>query len=153
MSTGEAPRARVRRPGKHIVLFAAAALAVMGAGVLGFRQSSPESAVREAASATVPLGEFLVDLSPDRTGRIAYLKLSASVALPAARAKPAAARLEAERAIVRERIAFLLRGLTPEDLAGAEGMQRLKTEMLRRINLAIAPERAEDVVILDMIVQ
>jgi len=65
----------------------------------------------------------------------------------------AATALEVREAEARERIAFLLRGLSADDLAGEEGLTLLKRELLRRINLVIAPAAAEDVAITDLIVQ
>lgn len=44
-----------------------------------------------------------------------------------------------------------LRTLRVEDLDGSMGNFRVKAEMLRRTNLVIAPERADDVLILSMV--
>lgn len=151
-------RVRVRTPGKHIVAFCAAALAMVAgaiyvAGVLASRESGKPAARAAAMTKVSPegvaLGEFLVDLAPDRTGRAAYMRLALTVRGDA----EAAAGLKAREAEARERIAFLLRGLSADDLVGEEGMTLVKREALRRINLVIAPAEAEDVAITDMIVQ
>jgi flagellar basal body-associated protein FliL len=149
-------RVRVRTPGKHIVLFVAAALAVAGAG-LNFMNSADAPSARPprivaGKTQRLPLDAFLVDLAPDRSGRTAYLKLEAVVEF-ASSDTAGAARMQQETAAVRERLSFLLRGLTPDDFAGADGMARVKTEMLRRVNLVIAPEKAADVVITDLVIQ
>ena len=54
---------------------------------------------------------------------------------------------------MRERIAFFLRELSPEDLDGTEAQARLKAELLRRVNLTIAPEAADEIVIQSFVIQ
>jgi flagellar FliL protein len=155
MSAPNEFRRRVRMPGKHIVAAAAVLVAVFaGFGILKDRRGTDAmSASADHGALVIPLDEFLVDLAPDAGGRIAYLKLVAAVRTPAARGARVAARIEEERAAVRERIGFLLRGLSPEDFRGADGMARVKKEMLRRVNLVIAPDAVEDVVITDLVIQ
>jgi flagellar FliL protein len=157
---GRPSRVRVRTPGKHIVAFAGAAL-LMTAGTIGIVKFAPRPSSAAAAPAPNPAGspseatrsralsEFLVDLAPDETGRAAYLRLAASVSAGA----EAATAVRSHEEEIRERIAFLLRGLSADDLEGAEGMSLLKEEMLRRVNLVIAPAAAEDVTITDIVVQ
>jgi flagellar protein FliL len=48
--------------------------------------------------------------------------------------------------------AAFLRELTPDDLAGSAGLHRVRMELLRRTNLAIAPRRVEGVLITQMLV-
>ncbi len=48
--------------------------------------------------------------------------------------------------------AAFLRELTPDDLAGSAGLHRVRMELLRRTNLAIAPQRVEGVLITQMLV-
>lgn len=156
MSTSaDATRIRVRMPGKHIVLFAAAALAAASAGIVIFSPSgSATSALPRDAAPTrsVPLDAFLVDLAPDRSGRIAYLRLVAEIVVPADRPQTAE-RIAREASVIRERLSFFLRGLSPEDFAGADGMARVKAELLRRVNIVIAPDAAADVVVTDIVIQ
>lgn len=152
----EIARVRVRTPGKHIVAFATAA-AVMVAGTValvnavGGREApvAATAAAVETGGDTVALGEFLVDLAPDRTGRAAYLKLGASASAGGVSARE----IERRQDEIRERLTFLLRGLSRDDIAGEEGMRLLKEEMLRRVNLVIAPQAVADVTITDIIVQ
>lgn len=150
-------RVRVRTPGKHIVAFGAAALAMIaGAVYVAGGLSARESAELAAAAAppntvagAVALSEFLVDLAPDRAGRVAYMRLAVTVRA----GSEAEAALRAREAEVRERFAFLLRGLSADDLSSDEGLELLKAELLRRVNVTIAPAVAEEVAITDMIVQ
>ncbi len=54
---------------------------------------------------------------------------------------------------VMDGIQLYLRSLTVEDVRGALGMEKLKEEMLARINRAIRPHRVEDVLFKEMLVQ
>lgn len=154
---------RVRTPGKHMVVFGAVAAAMVAAAfnVVGDARnpdisptgtSAPVSA-RSRDSESIPLKEFLVDLSPDRTGRAAYLRLTASAQAAPATADSVAAALRNRQAEIDERLSFLFRGLSSDDFAGEDGMARVKAEMLRRVNIVIAPDAVADIVITDLIIQ
>jgi len=157
-------RRRARTPGKHIVAFVAGAVLVVGgaasilksadyAAPASRRAADPLDPVRVGRVTYVPLEEFLVDLSPDYSGHVSYAKLAASISLSGPAAARAVERIEVLRPEINERLTFLLRNLRPEDFEGAEGMARVKAEMLRRVDLVIAPERADDVVISNLVIQ
>jgi flagellar FliL protein len=159
-SASEGVRARVRTPGKYIVMFAAAALAVIFGATSLLRRVDHGAAFRPAAEKpaagpanAVALPEFLVDLSPDQDGRVTYLRLSASVLMSKRAGARGVERVTEAAPQIGERLTFLLRGLTPQDFEGEAGMARVKTEMLRRVNLVIAPDEAQDVVISDLVIQ
>ena len=156
-------RARVRTPGKYVVffLFAPVALTALGAGAwlewserrqvyekLEYRTDSDGNQLAYA-----PLPEFLVDLSPDRTGRTAYLKMRAVIAFPASEGRDAVEKIETQQSELRERLTFFLRQLRPDDLAGTEGMARVKRELTRRVNLVLQDVEAADVIIEDLVIQ
>jgi flagellar FliL protein len=46
-----------------------------------------------------------------------------------------------------------LRALTPDDVAGPGGMQRLKEDLLARSNIAVTPTKVADVLLKEMLVQ
>lgn len=150
-------RVRVRTPGKHIVAFCAAALVMIAGAIHVARMLGAESASESAAASSparsslspVALDDFLVDLAPNSAGRVAYARLSVAVHA----STDAAAALKARETEARERITFLLRGVSADDLVGEEGLTLLKDELRRRINLVIAPAEAEEVAITDLIVQ
>jgi flagellar basal body-associated protein FliL len=157
-------RLRVRTPGKHIVLFVFG-IASLVAAVVIIASRKPENAaagVRSASTvavapvlggaAIIELDEFLVDLSPDRTGRIAYLRLRAAVRAASGESAAAAEAIDVRRAELKERLSTLLRGLTADDFSGEEGLERVKREMLRRVQLVIGPI-ASEVIVTDIIVQ
>ncbi len=156
-------RLRVRTPGKYIVLFGflPVALLAIGAGYwLNQRAGSADIAALEyrksnegVRAAYYNLSEFLVDLAPDRNGRTAFLKLRASIALGGSDVDVAAERIAALKPAIDERLTFFLREMRPEDFEGSEGMARIKRELLRRVNLVIAPNSAEDVVIEELVIQ
>lgn len=160
-TTAPPAHARVRTPGKHIVMFLTAAVVVVAAAVNlvdasnkskpGAVATAPGAAASVAGEFAIP--EFLVDLSPDRSGRDAYLRLIAVVRAAPGATDAVEQSLKANEAAVSERITFLLRGLSADDFDGEEKLQRVKKEILRRVNLVIAPARAEDVVIAELTVQ
>ena len=151
-----AARRRVRTPGKHIVLFVivAALMLSVSTSVLqmehGRRGPDRLRVVTEGGETAVRLEPFLVDLAPNGVGRIAYMRLSAQIVVDDPEAQSAIMR---RNMAIRERINFLLRQLSSDDLDGAADMERLKGELLRRVNLMIAPLEAREVVIHEFIVQ
>jgi flagellar FliL protein len=46
-----------------------------------------------------------------------------------------------------------LRELRPEDLAGSQGTYQLKAEILRRVNMVLAPKKIDSVLVEEMLVQ
>ena len=158
--TSDLSRLRVRTPGKHIVAFAAAALLMVAATLSLARLARPNGAeptgpppasadLAPIEASRVVLPEILVDLAPDRNGRVAYLRLVATVRA----GRAALDAIEARGAEIRERLSFLFRGLSAEDLSDEERLRLAKTEMLRRINLVIAPLKADEVIVSEIVVQ
>lgn len=145
-------RVRVRTPGKHIVLFSLAVTFMIAISTLVLSRADlalrnhPFSAIESA-----PVQEtFVADLAPDALGRLRLIRLTVEITAPAAEARRL---VDERRAEVRERIAFFLRELSPEDLDGPEAQARLKSELLRRINLTLAPEAADAVIIRSLVIQ
>ncbi|MEM8772968.1 MAG: flagellar basal body-associated FliL family protein [Pseudomonadota bacterium] len=156
-------RARVRTPGKYIVLFlfVPVILVAFGAGLwLAYEDRRAAYAsveyrrlVSGERRAFYALPEFLVDLSIDADGRTKYLRLTASIQLETENVGAAIAHIDAQKLALVERLTFFLRELRPEDFDETEDMNRLKKEMVRRVNLVLSPYGARDVVIEDMIIQ
>ena len=86
-------------------------------------------------------------------GRTTYLKMRAAIVLNQEDVKEIATTIDAVRPAVLERLTFFMRELRPEDFQGSEGMARVKREMVRRVNVVIAPERIGDVVIEEIVIQ
>lgn len=156
-------RVRVHTPGKYIVLFLflPVSFVALGAGMwLSFEERRAAFAAVEyrksvsgARQAYYPLPDFLVDLRTDSDGRTAYLRLKASVLLANEELPGTVERIDAVKPALVERLTFFLRELQPEDFDDSDDMARLKTELLRRVNLVLAPHSAGDVVIEDILIQ
>lgn len=97
----------------------------------------------------VALPEMLVNIvGPD--GRPAYLKLKLTLEAPDEASVTA---LTQHVPRVSDQFNGFLRELRTEDLAGSAGAYRLRLELLRRVNLVIAPSRVNAVLIEEMLVQ
>jgi flagellar FliL protein len=82
-------------------------------------------------------------------GRPSFLKLKLTLELPD---HDTADVLNPNMPRLQDMFQVFLRELRPEDLAGAQGGYQLRQEILRRVNLVIAPSRANAVLIEEMLV-
>lgn len=153
---------RVRMPGKYIVLAIGAVVSAVVAGTSVIERAGPVfsrnalttlDSVRVGKKTYVQLPDFLVDLSPDRQGRVAYLKLSASLVFEGQNDEQALQRFSELEPYISERATFFLRALKPEDFRGTERMNLVKAELLERINAVLGPSAAEEVVIGALVIQ
>lgn len=97
----------------------------------------------------VGLPELLVNIQgPD--GRPAFLKLKLTIEAPDDAAVTA---LTEAVPRVTDQFNGFLREMRTDDLAGSAGAYRLRLELLRRVNLAIAPTQVNAVLIEEMLVQ
>lgn len=145
-------RVRVRTPGKHIVLFSLAVTFMIAISTLVLSRADFTLRNSPFAPAVEPPVEetFVADLSPDAMGRLRLLRVAVEIEASSAGARLA---LGGKRAELRERLAFYLRELAPEDLDGSEAEARFKAELLRRVNLTIAPEVADAVHVKSLVIQ
>ncbi|MBL8551858.1 MAG: flagellar basal body-associated FliL family protein [Hyphomonadaceae bacterium] len=95
------------------------------------------------------LPDILVNISA-ADGRPAYLKLK--LTLEAADEETVEA-LEPQLPRITDQFNAFLRELRTDDLSGSAGAYRLRLELLRRVNLVIAPKRINAVLIEEMLVQ
>lgn len=161
-------------PGKIIVLFIAVPLligAIVAAVVFApgmFRtpqkmaleraaQAQADAAAPQQALPTPPtyfeLPDMTVNLSGVEEGRPSYLKVTVALELRVQNPEEVTAQLNALSPRLIDRFQTFLRQLRPEDLDDAASMARLKEEMLRRVNLAIAPVQADDIVFKQLLIQ
>jgi len=82
-------------------------------------------------------------------GRPTFLKLKLTIEMPDQDAVDA---LEANMPRLQDMFQTFLRELRPEDLSGSQGSYQLRMEILRRINLVIAPSKANAVLIEEMLI-
>ncbi len=97
----------------------------------------------------VAIPDILVNIT-SADGRPAYLKLKLTIEAPDQAAVDA---LQPQLPRVTDQFNAFLRELRTDDLAGSAGAYRLRLELLRRVNLVIAPSRVNAVLIEEMLVQ
>ncbi|WP_135210926.1 flagellar basal body-associated FliL family protein [Vitreimonas flagellata] len=103
----------------------------------------------EGETVFVALPEMLVNITgPD--GRPAYLKLKLTLEAPNEEVVTA---LGEHIPRVSDQFNGFLRELRTDDLSGSAGAYRLRLELLRRVNLVIAPLQINAVLIEEMLVQ
>jgi flagellar protein FliL len=143
---------------KKLIIIAAAALLVLGGGgggawfFLSGKKPHDEKpvpvAVKPPAFLDVP--EVLVNLSSTGNGRAHYLKakivLEVSDQKIADEIKPVLPR-------VLDSFQTYLREMRSSDLEGSAGLYRVRDELTRRVNLAVAPSRINAVLFKEIVVQ
>ncbi len=82
-------------------------------------------------------------------GKPTYLKLKLTLELPS---QDAVDVIEPNRPRLQDMFQSFLRELRPEDLAGSQGSYELRMEILRRVNLVIAPTKINSVLIEEMLI-
>jgi flagellar FliL protein len=82
-------------------------------------------------------------------GRPTFLKLKLTLELPD---ESAVEELDPNMPRLQDMFQTFLRELRPEDLSGSQGSYQLRMEILRRVNLVIAPSKANAVLIEEMLI-
>lgn len=158
---GDAERAASGKKGllkNKKVLAGLGALVLLGGGggaafvMMGSEAAPQAQAVEEAVakpSVYLDLPEMVVNLSsPD--GRNQYLKIRVSLEADAQTSLDA---LQPVMPRVLDLFQIYLRELRISDLQGSAGLFRLKEELHRRVNLAIAPHKVTRVLFKEVVVQ
>jgi flagellar protein FliL len=145
--------------GRLIIIIAAALIAVLVIGavlyfVVGIGKSDPKATAAAAATAAPStfifnLPEMTVNLNTDGHGE-SFLKVT--VALEVADQATMTA-IQPRMAKVVDAFQVYLRELRPSDLQGSAGIYRLKEELLRRVNVAIAPAQVDSILFKEILVQ
>ena len=111
----------------------------------------------EEELASVPvfydLPEMTVNLGGVEEGRPSYLKVTMALELSGAGSDETIAQLDAMSPRLLDRCQVFLRQLRPRDLNDAAALFRLKRELLRRVNIAVAPAVVDDIVFKQMLIQ
>ncbi len=113
--------------------------------------ANPEApiAVADAPSIFLPLDEILVTLrSPGSKQK--FLKLQVSLEIGSLEEQ---AHIERLKPRIVDSFQVFLRELRLEELEGSQGVYRIKEELLDRVNKAIQPVQARDVLFSDLIIQ
>ena len=149
------PAAKSRFSLKLIIIAAAAALLLGGGGGAAFFMFKGKPAPAVVAPAPKPpafldLPDTLVNLANTGAERQQYLKVKIVLELPDAtmvqQVQPVMPR-------VMDSFQTYLRELRATDLDGSAGLYRLKEELTRRVNYAIAPNRVNAVLFKEIVVQ
>ncbi|MFL5295716.1 MAG: flagellar basal body-associated FliL family protein [Phenylobacterium sp.] len=82
-------------------------------------------------------------------GRPTFLKLKLTLELPD---QATVEQLDPNMPRLQDMFQTFLRELRPEDLSGSQGSYQLRMEILRRVNLVIAPSKANAVLIEEMLI-
>ena len=148
---GAAPGKR-KLPIKLIVIAAAALAVVAGGGVGAYFIFGGHKAQAVAAPIKAPtfldVPEVLVNLSG--TERTQYLKVKVVLELPDA---SLVAQIQPVLPRVMDTFQIFLREMRPMDLDGSAGIFRLREELTRRVNLAVAPTKINAVLFKEIVVQ
>ena len=153
----EGSKKKFALPSMKLMTIGGAALALLvvaGGGGYYFISHKHEAAKAEASAAKpavfVDLPEVLVNLSNSGSERTQYLKIKIVLELPD---QPMVAQITPIMPRVMDAFQTYLRELRPTDLDGSAGLYRLKEELTRRVNAAIAPNHINAVLFKEIVVQ
>jgi flagellar protein FliL len=152
----EAAAAPPRRFSLKLIVMAAGgvvALAALGGGgwfFFGHHSSSAAAATQVKPPVFVDMPDVLVNLSSTGNERTQYLKVKIALELPD---EAVQAQIQPIMPRLLDTFQTYLRELRPTDLDGSAGLYRLKEELTRRVNAAIAPNRINAVLFKEIVVQ
>jgi flagellar FliL protein len=152
---GQSAAPKRKLPLKLMIIIAAALVVLGGGGTAAyvmFGGAKETKAVAPVAKAAVFLDvpEVLVNLSTSGNERTQYLKVKIVLEVPDAALSP---QIQSTMPRVMDAFQTYLRELRPSDLDGSAGLYRLKEELTRRVNAAIAPGRINAVLFKEIVVQ
>lgn len=153
--SGEEQKPKSGLPLKMIIIAGAGVVVLGGGGFAAYKFMGGKHEAHEAAPVVKPavffdLPEVLVNLSTNGGDRIQYLKVKVVLELPdpllMQQIQPVMPR-------VLDTFQTYLRELRPSDLDGSSGLYRLKEELTRRVNAAIAPNKVSAVLFKEIVIQ
>jgi flagellar FliL protein len=139
-----------------LIAIAAAALLVLGGGgaagyfYLGHSGGEKPKEAKAKPAVFVDMPDVLVNLANAGTDRTQYLKVKVVLELPDA---GLVQQLQPLMPRVMDAFQTYLRELRPTDLDGSAGLYRLKEELTRRVNAAVAPNHITAVLFKEIVVQ
>jgi flagellar protein FliL len=139
---------------RNIIIAAGALVLILGGGAGYFMMSGSKEAkpvvVQAKPAVFLDVPEVLVNLSTGGNERTQYLKVKVVLELPDAALTP---QIQTTMPRVMDAFQTYLRELRPTDLDGSAGLYRLKEELTRRVNAAIAPSRINAVLFKEIVIQ
>jgi len=139
-----------------LIVIAVAGLVVLGGGGTAafFMLGAPKDATHDAAAVKpavfFDLPDVLVNLANTGNERVQYLKVKLVLEVPD---QALIAQIQPVMPRVMDAFQTYLRELRPTDLDGSAGLYRLKEELTRRVNAAIAPSHVNAVLFKEIVVQ
>jgi flagellar protein FliL len=140
----------------RLILVAVAGLLVLGGGgagafmLLHHPEEAKAAAVAPKPAVFLDVPEVLVNLSNAGSDRTQYLKVKVVLEL----SDPTLTQqIQPVMPRVMDTFQTYLRELRPTDLDGSAGLYRLKEELTRRVNIAIAPNHVNAVLFKEIVVQ
>jgi flagellar FliL protein len=148
-----APKSRF--PLKLIAMVAGGLVLAVGLGtgaymLFGHSHESKAATPVVKPAVFVDLPEVLVNLSNTGSDRTQYLKVKVVLELPDALLMQ---QIQPVMPRIMDTFQTYLRELRPTDLDGSAGLYRLKEELTRRVNVAIAPSKVNAVLFKEIVVQ
>src|SRR5262245_45341042 len=138
-----------------LIIMAVAGVLVLGGGggaawyLFSHKEAKPKEVVAKPA-VFVDVPEVLVNLSNTGSDRTQYLKVKVVLELHDDKLKE---QIQPVMPRVMDTFQTYLRELRPTDLEGSAGLYRLKEELTRRVNAAIAPNKITAVLFKEIVVQ
>jgi flagellar FliL protein len=139
-----------------LIIIAVAGLAVLGGGgaaaylMLGASKDATREAAAVKPAVFFDLPDVLVNLANTGNERVQYLKVKLVLEIPD---QALIAQIQPVMPRVMDAFQTYLRELRPSDLDGSAGLYRLKEELTRRVNAAIAPSHVNAVLFKEIVVQ
>jgi flagellar FliL protein len=153
---GEAGASKRKLPLKLMIIGGAAFAVLLGGGGAayfifgGSHESKAAAAAPVKPVVFVDVPDVLVNLSNPGADHTQYLKVKVVLEVPDATLTP---QIQNTMPRVMDAFQTYLRELRPTDLDGSAGLYRLKEELTRRVNAAIAPSRVNAVLFKEIVVQ
>jgi flagellar FliL protein len=140
---------------KLIAMIAGGVILLGGGGtaaymLLGHSHESQAATPVVKPAVFVDLPEVLVNLSNTGSDRTQYLKVKVVLELPDPLLQQ---QIQPMMPRIVDTFQTYLRELRPTDLDGSAGLYRLKEELTRRVNVAIAPSKVNAVLFKEIVVQ
>jgi flagellar protein FliL len=151
----EVPATKRKIPWKLAAIAAAGIVGVLGLGtgaylMFGGSHDSRPGVAEAKPAVFVDLPDVLVNLSNTGSDRTQYLKVKVVLELADQKLME---QIQPVMPRIMDTFQTYLRELRPTDLDGSAGLYRLKEELTRRVNTAIAPNRVNAVLFKEIIVQ
>jgi flagellar FliL protein len=149
------PKGKFSFLSRKMIMIAGGALLLLGGGAGGYffffgHHEEKHEQVAAKPATFVDMPDVMVNLSNAGSDRTQYLKVKVTLELPD---KELADRINPLMPRVMDAFQTYLRELRPTDLDGSGGLYRLKEELTRRVNVAVAPNKITAVLFKEIVVQ